>query len=92
MYLRKPERYRNIDAGDISKQLEVKKRLQCKPFKYFLEVVAPDMLEKYPPTQTEFAIGVVRDVSERDSRRKPELTCFSFSFLDRERRLSKPLH
>lgn len=46
--------------GDISAQLEVKERLQCKPFKYFLEEVAPDMLEKYPPTQTEFASGVVR--------------------------------
>lgn len=59
MYIRKPDRYKHIDAGDISAQLEVKERLQCKPFSYFLEVVAPDMLEKYPPTQTEFASGVV---------------------------------
>lgn len=59
MYERKPDRYASVDAGDISKQLEVKERLKCKPFKYFLEVVAPDMLEKYPPVQIEFASGVV---------------------------------
>lgn len=57
--MRKPDRYKNIDTGDITAQLEVKERLKCKPFSYFLEVVAPDMLEKYPPTQTEFASGVV---------------------------------
>lgn len=60
LYKRKPDRYKNIDVGDISKQLEVKERMKCKPFKYFLEEVAPDMLEKYPPYQTEFASGVVR--------------------------------
>jgi len=59
IYRRKPERFNRIDAGDISKQLAVKERLKCKPFKYFLEVVAPDMLEKYPPDQLEFASGVV---------------------------------
>jgi len=32
---------------------------QCKSFKYFLEVVAPDMLEKYPPVQIEYASGAV---------------------------------
>jgi hypothetical protein len=59
LYSRKPSRYDKVDAGDISEQLAVKERLKCKPFKYFLEVVAPDMLEKYPPHQTEFAIGAV---------------------------------
>lgn len=63
MYQRKPERYSRIDAGDISQQLEVKERLKCKSFKYFLEVVAPDMLEKYPPYQTEFASGVIESVA-----------------------------
>lgn len=59
IYQRKPERFARVDVGDISKQLAIKEKLQCKPFKYFLEVVAPDMLEKYPPVQIEFASGVV---------------------------------
>jgi polypeptide N-acetylgalactosaminyltransferase len=59
IYLRKPERFSRVDVGDISKQLAIKEKLQCKPFKYFLEVVAPDMLEKYPPVQIEFASGAV---------------------------------
>jgi polypeptide N-acetylgalactosaminyltransferase len=66
IYQRKPERFSRVDAGDISKQLAIKHKLQCKPFKYFLEVVAPDMLEKYPPVQIEFASGTV---------------CFQFFFL-----------
>lgn len=59
IYERKPDRFSRVDVGDISKQLAIKEKLQCKPFKYFLEVVAPDMLEKYPPVQIEFASGVV---------------------------------
>lgn len=59
IYQRKPERFSRVDVGDISKQLAIKEKNHCKPFKYFLEVVAPDMLEKYPPTQIEFASGVV---------------------------------
>jgi polypeptide N-acetylgalactosaminyltransferase len=59
LYRRKPDRYDRIDAGDISKQLAIKEKLHCKPFKYFIEVVAPDMLEKYPPDQVEFASGSV---------------------------------
>lgn len=41
LYLRKPDRFSHVDVGDISEQLAVKERLKCKPFKYFLEVVAP---------------------------------------------------
>jgi len=59
IYERKPDRFSRVDTGDISKQLAIKEKNKCKPFKYFLEVVAPDMLEKYPPTQTEFAKGAV---------------------------------
>lgn len=59
IYERKPDRFSRVDVGDISKQLEIKEKNKCKPFKYFLEVVAPDMLEKYPPTQIEFAKGAV---------------------------------
>jgi polypeptide N-acetylgalactosaminyltransferase len=47
-YLSNPERYARIDAGDLTKQFELKKRLNCKPFQYYLDEVATEMLEKYP--------------------------------------------
>lgn len=34
--------------GDISKQLAMKERLQCKSFQWFMEEVAPDLLTKFP--------------------------------------------
>lgn len=50
-------RYKNLDAGDLTKQFEKKKSLNCKPFKYFLEVVSPEMLIYYPITPNYFANG-----------------------------------
>ncbi|XP_072040077.1 LOW QUALITY PROTEIN: polypeptide N-acetylgalactosaminyltransferase 10-like [Amphiura filiformis] len=37
--------------GDISKQLALKERLQCKNFTWFLTEVAPDILQHYPPVE-----------------------------------------
>lgn len=30
-----------MDSGDISQMLNLKKKLKCKPFKFFMEEVAP---------------------------------------------------
>jgi len=46
-YTREPMA-RFLDHGDISKQLEIKERLKCKNFQWFMDTVAPDMLKKYP--------------------------------------------
>ncbi|CAO1318883.1 unnamed protein product [Diamesa serratosioi] len=63
LYKRNPTRYNKIDVGDISKQLEIKNQLKCKPFKYFLEEVAPDMVEKYPYQEKPvFASGVIESL------------------------------
>lgn len=58
--MRNPQRYENVNAGDLSYQLSIKSKLDCKPFSYFLEKVAPDMLTYYPLIDPPpFARGVV---------------------------------
>lgn len=56
------ERYQNVDPGDLTKQLELKNRLQCKPFSYYLEHVAPDMLERFPIIPQQFAKGTIKSL------------------------------
>lgn len=68
LYSRHPERYNNIDIGDISAQLSLKENLNCKSFKYFLEEVAPDMLERFPlEEKEEFAYGAIRNLATNNS-------------------------
>lgn len=61
VYNRNPERWLNVDHGDVSYMKGIREKLQCKPFSYFLEVVAPDMLDRYPlvdpPTFTYGAVS-----------------------------------
>lgn len=46
-YTREPlARY--LDMGDISDQLAMKDKLQCKSFQWYMDNVAYDMVEKYP--------------------------------------------
>lgn len=56
-------RYKNLDAGNLTEQLEKKKSLNCKPFSYFLEVVAPDMVERFPINPVYFATGKIQSLS-----------------------------
>lgn len=39
---------RFVDHGDISEQLALKKRMNCKSFTWFMKEVAYDVLDKYP--------------------------------------------
>jgi hypothetical protein len=39
---------RELDAGDLTKQKEVRTRLKCKDFKWFMETVAFDIVNYYP--------------------------------------------
>lgn len=50
LYLRRPH-YRKIDTGDITKQKNIRRNLNCKPFKWFMHEVAFDLVEKYPPIE-----------------------------------------
>ena len=49
LYARSPGKYEKVDPGDLTKQKEIREQLQCKSFKWFIEEVAPDLVEKYPP-------------------------------------------
>lgn len=63
IYKRNPRRYDKIHPGDLTKPIAVRERLKCKPFKYFLEVIAPDLIQKYPYDPVQFSHGIVRLVN-----------------------------
>ena len=46
-YTREPTA-RYLDMGNITQQLEMKKRLKCKSFDWFMKEIAYDVLDKYP--------------------------------------------
>ncbi|KAJ1521517.1 hypothetical protein ONE63_003180 [Megalurothrips usitatus] len=66
LYKRRPH-YRNIDPGDLTEQKALRKKLQCKPFKWFMENVAFDLPKKYPPVEPpDIAVGMVRSAVATD--------------------------
>lgn len=63
IYRLQPELWEAIDIGDISFMLNIKKKLNCRPFKYFLDEIAPDMLDRYPFIEPPaFASGFVSEI------------------------------
>lgn len=50
-----------IDAGDLTEAIEIRKKLNCKPFSYFLEKIAPQILERTPlERRQDFASGAIQ--------------------------------
>lgn len=67
VYDHNPGIYSKIDPGDLTRQLAVRDRLQCKPFKWFMEEIAFDLPLKYPPVDPpDFAEGAIRNVAHPD--------------------------
>lgn len=64
-YNTNPSRYNNIDPGDLTQQKAIRERLNCKPFSYFLNEVAFDMMQRYPPFKIvpHFASGTLRSLA-----------------------------
>ncbi|CAG9823160.1 unnamed protein product [Phaedon cochleariae] len=60
-YTREPMA-RYLDMGDISEQLALKERLNCKSFQWFMDNVAYDVLEKYPELPPNLHFGELRNV------------------------------
>ena len=50
LYKKRPH-YRNIDPGDLTEQRAIRTKLNCKPFKWFMEQVAFDLPKYYPPVE-----------------------------------------
>ncbi|XP_055371879.1 N-acetylgalactosaminyltransferase 6-like [Condylostylus longicornis] len=64
LYDRDPERYNRIDAGDLTKQKAIRRNLQCKSFKWFMQEIAFDLPRKYPPIEPpDFAFGAIQSYS-----------------------------
>jgi polypeptide N-acetylgalactosaminyltransferase len=52
---------RNLDPGDLTKQKALREKLQCKSFKWFMENVAFDLVNYYPPVPPPpYASGEIR--------------------------------
>ncbi|XP_051902151.1 polypeptide N-acetylgalactosaminyltransferase 10-like isoform X1 [Hippocampus zosterae] len=62
VYRRRPE-YRHLSAGDMTAQKELRSRLACNDFKWFMSQVAWDLPEHYPPVEPPAAAwGEIRNV------------------------------
>ncbi|CAH0560779.1 unnamed protein product [Brassicogethes aeneus] len=61
-YTREPTA-RFLDMGDITEQLELKDRLKCKSFSWYMENVAYDVLDQFPELPPNLHSGEVRSVA-----------------------------
>eukprot|EP00049_Salpingoeca_infusionum_P026288 m.24821 g.24821 ORF g.24821 m.24821 type:complete len:607 (+) comp8642_c0_seq2:78-1898(+) len=59
LYYKIRPHHRRLGAGDISSRLELRERLQCKPFKWYLDNVFPDMM--VPTKENLFGMGQIKN-------------------------------
>lgn len=63
VYRRDANAYAKIDPGDLTHLKALRQNLECKSFKWFLEEVARDILNKFPTEDpADYAAGVVQSV------------------------------
>lgn len=79
VYKRLPH-MKNINTGDLKKQINLRNSLKCQSFKWFMDNVAPDMLNYYPPViPSPYANGEIRSVETNyciDTKFKPSQSNF----------------
>uniref|UniRef100_A0A0A9WWW6 Polypeptide N-acetylgalactosaminyltransferase n=1 Tax=Lygus hesperus TaxID=30085 RepID=A0A0A9WWW6_LYGHE len=80
-YTREPlARY--LDMGDISQQLALKEKLQCKSFEWFMENVAYDVTAKFPELPPNIHWGELRNLATKscmDTMGQPAPTMMGMS-------------
>uniref|UniRef100_A0A665TPU5 Polypeptide N-acetylgalactosaminyltransferase n=1 Tax=Echeneis naucrates TaxID=173247 RepID=A0A665TPU5_ECHNA len=93
IYQRRPE-YRHLSAGDMAAQKELRNRLNCKNFKWFMSEVAWDLPKHYPPVEPPAAAwGEVHIMGMEKSRPLLLLSPQVFTFGWREDiRVGDPMH
>ncbi|XP_017076121.2 LOW QUALITY PROTEIN: N-acetylgalactosaminyltransferase 4 [Drosophila eugracilis] len=64
VYTRDPETYKNLDAGDLTRQKAIREQLKCKSFHWYMTEVAADFLEKFPPVEPpSYASGAIQNLA-----------------------------
>ncbi|XP_014259783.1 N-acetylgalactosaminyltransferase 7 isoform X2 [Cimex lectularius] len=74
---------RFLDMGDISEQLALKKRLNCKSFQWFMDNVAYDMPSKFPELPPNIHWGELRNLATQscmDTMGHPAPTLMGLSY------------
>nr|XP_033783640.1 polypeptide N-acetylgalactosaminyltransferase 10 isoform X2 [Geotrypetes seraphini] len=62
IYQRRPE-YRHLSAGDVTSQKELRSKLHCKSFKWYMTEIAWDLPKYYPPVELPAAAwGEIRNI------------------------------
>ncbi|CAM4887854.1 unnamed protein product [Rotaria socialis] len=60
-FIREPA-IRKLDYGDISERKKLREQLKCKSFKWFMETIAYDALQKFPPPPKNVVWGECKNV------------------------------
>ena len=63
VFMKRPD-LEGVDHGDLTKRLELRERLMCKSFKWYLDNVYP---EQTTPSEESHAYGEVRGVGGDDT-------------------------
>jgi len=87
VYKRRPG-YRDVDAGDITKQKALREKLKCKSFNWFMKEVAFDQEKHYPAVEPDdFAYGKIESLARPGLCVKEGVNSFEVATCSSERRL-----
>jgi polypeptide N-acetylgalactosaminyltransferase len=65
LYYRKHPK-RKVECGDLTEAIALRKKLNCKPFNYYIEKVAPYILDRYPiKKMAHFAYGAIQSLANK---------------------------